>query len=535
MRLGTRASTLAVTQSTWVAEQLRALGHEVELVRIRTRGDRERGSLTALTGLGVFAAELRTALLEGEVDLAVHSLKDLPVEPVPGLVIAAVPPREWPHDALCARDGLRLAELPRGALVGTGSPRRVAQLRRLRPDLTYVDIRGNIDTRLARVREGDLDAVVLAAAGLKRLGLVSRITEELSILPAPGQGALAVECREDDQDTRTALMALEDLRTRQAVTEERAVLAALGGGCAAPIAAIGEHGRLFAGVYSHDGTRAVTVQESLVPGGGQWAATRLLEAGAAEVTELGASRESRLAEFHDAAELWPTEARRTVFLPREEGALSKALAGQGLEVTACPVQVRMVFEVEHLPDADWSVVTSARTVETLEELGLRLPGRIVAVGSATAQALREAGYEVDFVPSHASADGIVAEFRVPPARVLIPGSELSKPNLSAGLRALGHEVTVVPVYTMVPTGHLPEELVSSWQAGEFGAVVVTSGSVARAIHERLGWPPATRVLAIGQPTLQVLNELGVAASAADAPDAEVVAWAAAELIRKGNA
>ena len=179
MRLGTRASTLAVTQSTWVAEQLRALGHEVEVVPIRTRGDRERGSLTALTGLGVFAAELRSALLRGEVDLAVHSLNDLPVEPVPGLVIAAVPVRESAHDALCARDGLTLVELPAGALVGTGSPRRVAQLRGIRPDLTYVDIRGNIDTRLSRVREGDLDAVVLAAAGLRRLGLAARITEEL--------------------------------------------------------------------------------------------------------------------------------------------------------------------------------------------------------------------------------------------------------------------------------------------------------------------------------------------------------------------
>ena len=169
MKLGTRASTLAVTQSTWVAGRLRDLGHEVEIVTIRTRGDHERGSLTRLSGLGVFAAELRSALLRGEVDLAVHSLKDLPVEPVPGLVIAATPERESPRAALCSRDGLSLAELPGGARVGTGSPRRVAQLRALRPDLVFIDIRGNIDTRLSRVTSGDLDAVVLAAAarGLK--------------------------------------------------------------------------------------------------------------------------------------------------------------------------------------------------------------------------------------------------------------------------------------------------------------------------------------------------------------------------------
>ena len=535
MRLGTRASTLAVTQSTWVAEQLRALGHEVEVVPIRTRGDRERGSLTALTGLGVFAAELRSALLRGEVDLAVHSLKDLPVEPVPGLVIAAVPVRESAHDALCARDGLTLVELPAGALVGTGSPRRVAQLRGIRPDLTYVDIRGNIDTRLSRVREGDLDAVVLAAAGLRRLGLAARITEELPILAAPGQGALAVECRADDEALREVLALIDDPTARLAVTEERAVLAALGGGCAAPIAAIGAEGELVAGVFSHDGTRTVTVVEPLAAGAGERAAARLVEAGAAEVTELGASRESRLAEFHDAADLWPTEARRTVFLPREAGVLSRALEDQGFTVTAWPVQVRVVLDVDHWPDADWSIVTSARTVETLEELGLRLPGRIAAVGNATARALQQAGYEVDFIPRQASADGIVAEFRVAPARVLIPGSELSKPNLPEGMRRLGHEVAVVPVYTMVATGYLPEELVASWRSGEFGAVVVTSGSIARVIHERLGWPASTRVLAIGQPTLQVLNELGIPASAAASPEAEVVAAATAELIRKGNA
>ncbi|RRD50453.1 hydroxymethylbilane synthase [Arachnia propionica] len=535
MRLGTRASTLAMTQSTWVADRLRALGHEVEVVPIRTRGDRERGSLKAVEGLGVFAAELRSALLEGEVDLAVHSLKDLPVEPVPGLVIAAVPTRESALDALCARDGLTLAELPPGALVGTGSPRRVAQLRGLRPDLTYVDIRGNIDTRLARVTQGDLDAVVLAAAGLRRLGLAGRITEDLPILPAPGQGALAVECRVDDKPLREVLSVIDDPTARLCVMEERAVLAALGGGCAAPIAARGEGGSLVAGVFSHDGTQVVTAEESLAPGAGERVAARLLDAGAGEVTELGASRESRLAEFHDAADLWPAEARRTVFLPREAGAISTALEAQGLAVTAWPVQVRVVLEVDHLPDADWSIVTSARTVETLEELGLRLPGRIAAVGRATARALEQAGYEVDFVPRQASGDGIVTEFEATPARVLIPGSALSKPNLPDGLRDLGHEVSVVPVYTMEPTGHLPEDLVASWRAGEFGAVVVTSGSMARAIHERLGWPPATRVLAIGQPTLRVLNELGVAASAATSPDAEEVARATAELIRKGNA
>ena len=535
MKLGTRASTLAVTQSTWVADRLRALGHEVEIVTIRTRGDHERGSLIRLSGLGVFAAELRSALLRGEVDLAVHSLKDLPVEPVPGLVVAAIPERESPYDALCSRDGLSLAELPGGARVGTGSPRRVAQLRALRPDLVFIDIRGNIDTRLSRVTSGDLEAVVLAAAGLRRLGLAGRITEELPILPAPGQGALGIECRADDATLIAALKALDDADTRVAATEERAVLAALGGGCAAPIAALGTDDGLAAGVYSADGTRQARTEVPLIPGAGRTAATRLLAAGAAEVTRLDATRASRLAEFHDDADLWPRAGGCAVFLPREVGALSKALSAVGLEVTAFPMQAPvMLLDRLDLGQADWSVVTSARTVEALQRLGTRLPGRIAAVGKATAAALETVGYAVDLVPRKASAAGILEEFPVGTGRVVIPGSALSKPDLPEGLRELGWRVEVFPVYTMEATQE-PAELAARWKAGEFAAVVVTAGSVARVIDERLGWPKETRVLAIGQPTAKVLNELGVAASVSPSPEAEAVARAAAELVGKGNA
>ncbi len=523
-----------MTQSTGVAERLRALGHEVEVVPVRTRGDRERGSLTALPGLGVFAAELRTALLRGEVDLAVHSFKDLPTQPVPGLVVAAVPARESPRDALCARDGLDLAGLPAGARVGTGSPRRVAQLRAVRPDLRYVDLRGNIDTRLSRVGT-DLDAVVLAAAGLHRLGLAARITEELEILPAPGQGALAVECRADDETTLAALAALDDPGTRLQVSEERVVLAGLGGGCAAPISALGGDGRLVAAVHATDGGRQVRTEVPLEPGAGQRAAAELLARGACDVTDLGASRPSRLAELHDASALWPAAARAAVFLPREPGALSKALSQQGLEVTCVPVQTRVVMPVAALGEADWSVVTSARTVETLTELGLRLPGRVAAVGSATAAALRRAGYQVDFVPAQASGAGIVRDFPPGRGRVLVPGSALSKPDLPDGLRGLGYEVEVLPVYTMEPVDALPQGLVESWQSGAFGVVVVTSGSVARVVDRLLGWSVGTRVLAIGQPTAAVLSELGVASSVAAAPDAPTVAQAAADLVREGNA
>ncbi|MCW2501230.1 MAG: porphobilinogen deaminase, partial [Frankiales bacterium] len=198
LRLGTRASALALTQSGHVADALRALGHDVELVHITTHGDTSSAAIAQLGGTGVFVTALRDALLAGEVDLAVHSYKDLPTAPADGLVIAAVPPRQDARDALVARDGLTLGELPTGARVGTGSPRRTAQLRALGMGLEVVPVRGNVDTRIGRVAPGDLDAVVLARAGLARLGRLDEVTETLDplqVLPAPAQGALAVECR----------------------------------------------------------------------------------------------------------------------------------------------------------------------------------------------------------------------------------------------------------------------------------------------------------------------------------------------------
>lgn len=245
LRLGTRRSALATTQSGHVADALRAAGHEVELVEIVTEGDTNRASLASMGGTGVFASALRQALHAGEIDLAVHSLKDLPTAGEPGLTIAAIPARVDPRDALCARDGLTLGELGEGAVIGTGSPRRRAQLAALGLGLEFRDIRGNLGTRLAMVGPGEdeLDAIVLASAGLSRLGLRDEITELLEpiqMLPAPGQGALAVECREDDEVVLAALRPLDHEDSRAAVTAERAILAELEAGCAAPIGALAE-------------------------------------------------------------------------------------------------------------------------------------------------------------------------------------------------------------------------------------------------------------------------------------------------------
>jgi hydroxymethylbilane synthase len=244
LRLGTRASTLALTQSQLVADALSAAsGVPVELVHVSTYGDRSTEAIAQLGGTGVFVSALRDALHAGTVDLAVHSFKDLPTAPTPGLTVAAVPPREDPRDVLVARDGLTLGELPPGSRIGTGAPRRMAQLRALGLGLEIVPIRGNVDTRMGKVTAGELDAVVLARAGLARIGRLAAVTEVLDpiqVLPAPAQGALAVECRRDDARVRELLAALDDPAARACVAAERAVLAALEAGCSAPVAAHAE-------------------------------------------------------------------------------------------------------------------------------------------------------------------------------------------------------------------------------------------------------------------------------------------------------
>ncbi|USQ76752.1 hydroxymethylbilane synthase [Ornithinimicrobium cryptoxanthini] len=241
LRLGTRASELATSQSGWVADHLRSLGHEVELVLVQTEGDRNRAPLTQIGGTGVFVSALREALLAGEIDCAVHSLKDIPVAAAPGLVTAAVPEREDPRDVLVSRDGMSLTELPEGAVIGTGSPRRAVQLAAAAPHVTVTQIRGNVGSRINRVTSGELDAIVLAAAGLRRLGRLgeaSQVLELTTMLPAPGQGALAVECRAEDAAVVQALAHLEHAPTRICVTAERALLGALEAGCSAPVGAL---------------------------------------------------------------------------------------------------------------------------------------------------------------------------------------------------------------------------------------------------------------------------------------------------------
>ena len=297
LRLGTRGSALALAQSGAIAATLIAeLGRHVEMVSVQTQGDLSPAAITQMGGTGVFVTALREALLAGEVDLAVHSYKDLPTAPAPGLVIAAVPPREDPRDVLVARDGLSLGELPSGARVGTGSPRRMAQLRGLDLGLQIVPVRGNVDTRIGKVASGELDGVVLARAGLARLDRLDEVTEvldPLQVLPAPAQGALAIECRADDADVLGLLAALEDPDSRVAVDAERALLAALEGGCSAPVGALaqvaeGDDGPelyLRGLVAALDGSDAVRLSATGATTDAQGVGRRL----AAELLDLGAA------------------------------------------------------------------------------------------------------------------------------------------------------------------------------------------------------------------------------------------------------
>jgi hydroxymethylbilane synthase len=303
VRVGTRASVLATTQSRLVADRIaERLGHEVELVEITTEGDRsqaEGAPLAASASTGVFVNALRDALLDGRVDVAVHSLKDLPTYPAEGIALAAIPGREDPRDVVVARDGLTLGELPVGSRLGTGSPRRAAQVHALGLGLDVVGVRGNVDTRIGKVRSGEYDAVVLARAGLARIGRLDEVTEvldPLQMLPAPGQGALAVECRSGDELAGALTAALDDPHARAAVEAERAVLATLEGGCSAPIGALaevveGEDGEelwVRAVALSLDGALAVRKSATGTPADAVGVGTRLakemLADGAADLT-----------------------------------------------------------------------------------------------------------------------------------------------------------------------------------------------------------------------------------------------------------
>ena len=490
IRIGTRTSQLALWQSKHVAALLEAAWSHVrcELVPLVTQGDRRLDRpLPEIGGKGLFTAELEDALRNGVIDVAVHSLKDLPVEDSPGLTVGAIPSRVDVRDVLIAGPAWSLATLPQQARVGTSSLRRQAQLAAYRPDLRVEPIRGNVDTRLRKVLAGEYHAVVMAAAGLARLGLEAHIREWLDLalmLPAPGQGALGVQCR-SDADLLNLLAPLDDARTRAAVTAERRLLQELGGGCSVPIAALATLDgaariTLIARVVSLDGRAMLTVTTAGED------PQRLAEDAAAMLLQQGAAtilRDARQATQAKGVSLpgegdvqpsvpvvLPLVGRRVLVTRAVEQAmpLAKLLEEAGAQVMLLPT-VRIVplspavegQGDDMLDGVDVLIFTSANAVRTFVE---GYPGAVrritagtvtplvVAIGPATEAVLRAAGMEAAFVPDEYTATALPARLGdLTGKRVLLPRSALGDAVLPDALRSLGAQVTELRLYTTVAT------------------------------------------------------------------------------------
>ena len=540
---GTRTSKLALWQTHHVIDLLAAAwpGLNITIHDFTTEGDRVLDKpLAQIGGKGLFTQELEAALLAGRIDFAVHSLKDLPVEETPGLTLGAVACREEVRDALVARDGLMLASLPPGAIVGTSSLRRQAQLLALRPDLEVRSMRGNVDTRIRKVLEGHYDAALLAGAGLARLGLGGYVTEWLDLeamLPAPGQGALAVQCRAADADALTLLAALDDPGLRAAVGAERAFLHGLGAGCSAPVAA---HAAL---VRSPDGAARVELTALLASTDGK-TVIRLHAAGsdgprigrqaARQVLAQGGAALLGLAELAPESDRdGPLAGRRIVVTRAAEqaGDLSDALAAAGAQ----PIEIPAI-RIEPLADADslaaldaaiaalgtyaWLIFTSANAVQVFcDRAGdsLRLPDgvRVAAVGTATAAALRTRGLRADFVPPKFVGEEVAAGLGdVAGARILLPRAESAREALPDLLAARGATVDVLPIYRTLPADIAPDAL--GLLRGGVDVLTFTSGSTVRSFAAALGRAglggllATTPVACIGPVTAQAARDLGLA-------------------------
>ena len=541
IRLGTRASLLARTQSATIGNALADIsGVAWQEVLIRTHGDDTAGSLDQPGRPGVFVSALRDALLDGRVDVIVHSYKDLPSAPEPGLVLAAVPIRADARDGLVSRDALTLQELPPGAIVGTSSPRRAAAIASMRPDLLLRPIRGNVDSRIGKVRSGEFDATILAVAGVTRIGREAEFTEILDdLLPAPAQGALAVECRADDHVMREWLAQLDDREARLITAAEREVLVGIDAACTTAIAASGE----LSG-------QAIRLRAQLTRGG----VTTNADVLAVVVDE----RSARVAGLRAAAALMgATKDRLPVLLIRSEGndSDSESLDALGVPAISDPyVQIaprrggddarRLQQQLSEATPGQWLVVTSPMAVPSwaaaIGESELLAAGqqaaaagmRAAATGERTAQTLRAIGFTDVLVPDKRSAQGVVdALVEVEPGMVLFPAGNLALRTLPEGLRDRGWTVSEGVVYD---TQIVDDEPASTAliAAGEVSAVVLRSPSAVRGLLNFVTPPASVLVVCAGDTTAQAARDAGlrvdeVAASPSSADVAKAVAAALA--------
>ncbi|HET7830541.1 MAG TPA: hydroxymethylbilane synthase [Candidatus Limnocylindrales bacterium] len=542
LRIGTRGSELALVQARLVAAALASHGVESELVVIRTEGD-DRPSDTAW-GEGAFVGRIVGALLEGSVDVAVHSAKDVPTEEDPRLVIAAYPPREDPRDALvCRVRGTTLATLPSGARVGTDSPRRVAFVRAIRPDLDLHPLHGNVDTRLAKLDSGESDALVLAVAGLTRLGRADRIDEILDpvlVAPAPGQGSLAVQVRADDDEAVASVGLLDDPGTRAEVEAERRFLRGTGGGCRSPIGALGRVRR--------DGTlELVAMAERQLGVDGRTPPIARVR-GAAAVADR-APLAARLA-----AAVVDRRARPRVLTLRPDAQaepLLDALRAAGLDAANVPAiaitpadEQALVAALRDAMPGQRIVVTSPNGAEAvlrgLGRLGLD-PGRFAwaAPGETTRAVLAGAGADDAFVPSTPDGASLAEELPVEAGQpILLARAEAADAALAGTLRARGAVVAEAVAYRTIEAPDASRPILAAiLDDGPVDAIVVTSGSTGRGLlalaadEATAAVLRATTVVAIGRPSEAAARAAGFErVLVAPSPDPAVVAgFVAGEL------
>lgn len=519
VRIATRGSTLALVQAQLVADVLanRYPEHDFVLQTLETHGDRHQAMrLTDSPREGVFVKELERALLEGRAELAVHSAKDLPTIETAGLTLAAFPPRADAHDVLISRSGGTLTDLPQGARVGTGSPRRTAQIAATRPDLKTQPIRGNVDTRLRRLAEGVVDALVLAAAGLERLGRLDEAHQLLPfdlMLPAPGQGALAVQAVEGSDAERLA-RSIDDLPTSRAVRAERALLRRLGGGC---LSAIGANASVASAELQ---LQAVVLDES----GGQ--VLRAMARGAndsAVVDEVATALERQgagrlLRRTLDGLRVLVTRA------DSQAGALAEALQDYGADVSLCPVIEIEPLEVETerlaaLAGYDWLILTSANGVDRLSSLlrdaAIPFPAhiKVAAIGPETAARLRSQGIEPALVPERFVAEDLAHRLLAivrPGARVVLARAAGARDVLIDRLRSAGITVDQIETYRAVPPADLAVKLGPALANVEL--VTFTSSSTVRHFVEADGrkhLPSGALIACIGPITAETATALGL--------------------------
>lgn len=539
--VGSRPSALAMWQTEHVIERLQRAWPDVvlEIRTYVTEGDDDLNTaLPEIGGKGVFTTRLEQALAAEEIDLAVHSLKDLPVDTGRDFTIGAVTSRTDPRDCVVARNAWTLATLPRGAVVGTSSLRRQGQLLARRPDLLVKPIRGNVDTRVRKVLHGEYDAALLAAAGVTRLGLATHVTEWIpaeTILPAPGQGALAVQCRTEDKETLRRLTAIDEPEVRAAVEAERAFLQYLGGGCSAPIAAYArvEKGRLcMTGVVaSPDGRRVVRVEDAAEDG--RVLACRL----AARALDEGA--QSILTEFRGrtsaglAARNGVLEGRRVVVTRAraEAEALCERLAALGATPICAPaIRIEPAGDLRPLDDAiagiasfDWVVFTSTDAVEIFCQRWThagRTPAdlrgvKVAAVGPATARALAAWGAQPAFVPDEFVGDALAEGLAIVPGnRVLLPRAEIARHETVEILERRGAAVVVLSIYRTV-AAEMDATVIEDIRRG-VDAVLFTSGSTVKHFMNIMRqhapgfvFPAHARIVCIGPVTASAARETGL--------------------------